>query len=391
MKRRRLHAHHRMSRDAERLVWLANGLADSGSRVEDGFWESELEAVVLRLLGDGGDEPLTQALDRLYETNGRAYDELADFIESVTEGGVVDTPEGPRRALLIALPVLTWSRYLIPTRSLTPAQCQAVKVHLAAHVLAAPTQVALADYLFSPDQLPRGYAETHAFATRLWQAAAAGQDLAVDAGRLAESGQFISDVRYLLGAVLVPTGAPVFRWNEADGNRDTAQRQWQTQGSPHFTALMPGCAAELLLPDAYFSAWRRADREGRPHSLRAAAAYLQTMLDVPAAKLRAVVAPSYDRRLEEWRIGFGLHDSAEVLHGVVWPLLGAEDEGHDMGAEIEQVLKEAGVGEVVVLEQRFPFEFCEDCGAPMFPNIDGEVVHAEMPEQTTDSAPLHLH
>lgn len=390
MKHRRLHAHHRMNRDAERLVWLANGLADSGSRPEDAYWETQLAQLILGQLRTGRDDGLTQALDRLYETNGRAYDELADLIESHAEGGLIDTPDGPRQALLIGVPVLAWSRFNIPVRNLTPDLVRDLKVQLGAHVLAAGARVALADYLFSPDQLPRGYAATRAFAEQLWQAAQTGRDMEVDAGRLAESGQFISDVRYLLAAVLATPGAPVFRWNEADGSRDTALAQWQAQGGALISSLLTGCSAELLLPDAYFAAWRRADREGRPHSLRAAVAYLQAMLDVPASGLRAAVAPSYDRRLEEWRIGFGPRDSAEVLHGVVWPLLGAEDETTDMGAEIGQVLKAAGVGEVVVLEQRFPFEFCEDCGAPMFPNAEGEVVHAEMPE-ASEAPPMHLH
>lgn len=391
MKRRRLHAHPRINRDAERLLWLASGLAESGSRVEDAYWETELRPLVTRLLQEGGDEAITQALDRLYETNSRAYDELADFVESQAESRLLDTPEGPRLALLIAMPVLAWSRYLIPTRNLSPQQCRDLKVQLGAHVLAASGRLAVADYLFSPDQLPRGYAETRAFAEGLWQAAAEGRDLAVDASRLAESGQYISDVRYLLAAVLVAPGEPVFRWNEMDGSRDGARQQWAGQGGAVVAALMTGCASELLLPDAYFAAWRRADREGRPHSLRAAVAYLQATLDVPAAKLRAVVAPAYDRRLEEWRIGFGLADAAEVVHGVVWSLLGAEDEASDMGAEIEQILKEAGVGQVVVLEQRFPLEYCEDCGAPLFPNAEGDVVHAEMPEPAGDAAPMHLH
>jgi hypothetical protein len=27
-------------------------------------------------------------------------------------------------------------------------------------------------------------------------------------------------------------------------------------------------------------------------------------------------------------------------------------------------------------------EFCDDCGAPLFPDREGELVHAEMPEDT---------
>ncbi|HEX7649512.1 MAG TPA: DUF2863 family protein, partial [Noviherbaspirillum sp.] len=40
--------------------------------------------------------------------------------------------------------------------------------------------------------------------------------------------------------------------------------------------------------------------------------------------------------------------------------------------------------------ERFPMEFCEDCGAPLYPDSDGELVHAEMPEDVP-SGTEHFH
>jgi hypothetical protein len=390
MKRRRIHSKHRMSRDAERLVRLAQGLAESGSRVEDAYWETELQQLIGRLLESGQEESINLALDRLNETQARGYDELADLVESVAEGELIATPDGPRHLLLIALPILVWSRYSIPARRLPADVVTALTAQLGAHVLAADTRCVLADHLYSPDQLPYGYAQTRRYAEGLWQALREGRVFQEDASRLAEAVPYISDVRYVLGAVMVEPGRPLFRWNEADGSRETALELWRAQGGPNLQGVLPGCGYELLLPDAYFAAWRRADREGRPYSLRAAVAYLQATLDIQAGALRAVVAPFYDRRLEEWRVSFAL-PSGDVVHGVVWPLLGAEDETSDTAAEIEQTLKAAGVGEVLVLQQRFALEYCEDCGAPLYANGEGEVVHAEMPEQDVHQAPTHLH
>lgn len=391
MKRRRIHSKHRMNRDAERLVWLAQGLAESGSRVEDAYWEAELQQLIGRLLDTGQEESINLALDRLSETQGRGYDELADFVESVAEGELMATPDGPRHLLLIALPVLTWSRYSIPARRLPAEVVTALTNQLGAHVLATGVRCTLANHLYSPDQLPYGYAQTRRYAESLWQALREGRAFQEDASRLAEAVPYISDVRYVLGAVMVEPGRPVFRWDEADGNRDESLQLWRAQGGANLQTVLPGCGYELLLPDAYFAAWRRADREGRPYSLRAAVAYLQAVLDIQPGALRAVAAPFYDRRLEEWRVSFALQRQGEVLHGVVWPLLGAEDETSDTAGEIEQSLKAAGVGEVVVLQQRFALEYCEDCGAPLFANAEGEVVHAEMPEQDAHQAPAHLH
>ena len=72
MKRRRLYGRHRLSRDAERLAWLAQGLADSGSRLEDVWLESEMSALIEKLLKSADEDALNQALDRLRETNSRA-------------------------------------------------------------------------------------------------------------------------------------------------------------------------------------------------------------------------------------------------------------------------------------------------------------------------------
>ena len=387
MKRRRLYGRHRLSRDAERLAWLAQGLADSGSRLEDVWLQSEMSALIEKLLKSGDEDALNQALDGLRETNPRDYDELADLIEAACEVG----QSGGQSHLLLALPVLAWSRYAIPTRNVPKAVLDTLRVQLSAHILGTEARVNFADYLFSPDQLPQGYADTWALAEALRMAATTNQDLKVDARQLPESQMFVSDVRYLIGIVQVPAGRPVFRWNEVDGGRAAALVDWREQGGPGFQSLLTGSNYEVLTPDAYFSAWRHADMETRPFALKAAVAYLQNLFSLPANRLRAVAAPYYEHGLEEWRISFLRPGSDDVVHGVTWPLLGTDDENADLGAEIEALLKGVGVGEVHILNTRMPVEYCDDCGAPLFPNLDGENVHTELPEEIQDSPPAQLH
>jgi len=386
MKRRRLHGRHRLSRDAERLAWLAQGLAGSGSRLEDAWWDAELSALIDKLLRAGDDDALNQALDRLHETASRGYDELADLIEAGCE--VQRDAEGAH--LLIALPVLAWSRYAIPARQVPAATLDALRAQLCAHVLGAETRVHFADHLFSPDQLPQGYVETREFAAALAKSAADGKDLPVDARQLVASQVFVADVRYLMASVYIPAGRPVFRWNEPDSGREAALLAWRAQGAPNLQALLPGCNYQVLLPDAYFAAWRQADRETRPFALQSAVPYLQSLFGVPAKGIRAVAAPYFDRALEEWRIGFGLANDDTVVHGVIWPLLGGDDQNADIGGEIDSLLKAAEIGEVRLLDTRMPLEYCDDCGAPLFPNAEGENVHTELPEDM-QGEPAHLH
>ncbi|MBX3686875.1 MAG: DUF2863 family protein [Rhodocyclaceae bacterium] len=389
MKRSRFARRSGLSRDAESLLRLATGLAESGSRAEDRFWESQLTEVIDRLLEENEEAAFNDALDHLLSSNPRAYDELADYIESRAETAL--RSDKKHDILLIAAPLLSWSRFRIPSTSIAPAGVANLRVHLQAHILADDVKLAVADFLFSPDQLPAGYCATAQFADALGQAALEQRDLHIDPAMLAETNQFLSDTRYLLAAVAVPRGEALFRWQQPGCSRELALEQWRAQGGACVAPMLPGCALEVVLPETYFAASREADRDSRPYSVRASVAFLGTTLETPASSLRAVVAPFHDQQLEEYRIGFAQRGKDAVVHGVVWPLLGAEDENADVVGQIETVLRDSGVSDITVLDHRYPLEYCDDCGAPYYPSPEGEVVHAELPEDQADQAPRHLH
>ncbi len=391
MKRTRFSSRNRISADATELARLAAGIAESGGKLEDAFWESRLAEVVDSLLQNGAEDDLNAALDRLFDTNPVAHDELADMVEARAESTRIAVAGQEFDVLLVNAPVLAWSRYSIPAGSIPKSTLAALAVQLGAHVFAADARVALVDYLFSPDQLPRSFVDTRNLTRELGEAALAGQHLKLDTDNLEETNRFLSDVRYLVGAVVVPKGAPIFRWNEKDGSRDGALKEWIKQGAPNLEPLLTGCAYQPLLADAYHAACRNADKASRPYSLRASVAFLQATQGVTAEQLRAVIGPFHDRRLEEYRIGFGPRDREATWHGVVWPLLGSEDENTDAVGEIEGVLRECGMKEITFLDHPFPFEFCDDCGMPLYPNAEGEVVHPEMPEQGHDAPSQTLH
>ena len=407
MKKPRVPYRTKSPRAVRELSRLAAGLAASGSRIEDAFWENQLAAKIHAQLRSGDDQNLEAALDQLYDADPAGYDEFIYAIEAAIECDVLTLTDADTKhdVLMFAAPVLTWSRFSIPSGTLPEAMLANLRVHFQAHVLAADVQFSLADCLFSPDQLPRGYHLTNELAGKLWTAAAAGRDLHMNPRQLAETGRFLSDTRYLLGAVAVPQGKPMFRWQEAAGSgevsgisdvsgtnplKQESLHAWQTQAGAVLRPLFQGCAFELLLPDGFFSAWRMADRLARPYSMHATIDLLQSTLNIPANGLRAVIAPFYDQWLEEYRVSFTFKDRSDVLYGIVWALVGDEDESSDTVAQIETTLRECGVTHITLLENRFPLEYCDDCGSPLFPNPEGEVVHAELPEES-DAAPVHLH
>ena len=386
MKRSRFPRRSKQTPDVDALVRLAQALGRSSSHIEDGYWETRLRLLVENQLKSGSDESINMALDQLYNSGERAYDRLADLIEACCESRSEELD-----LVMFAAPVLAWSRFTIPTGTIPAEVLANARVHLHAHVLAQNARLGLADFLFGPDQLPQGYCETARLREKLAKAALHSRDQHFDPAQMPETVGFLSDTRYLLGVVAVPRGGALFRWQENDMDRDEILKLWRAQGGEALRPAFPACAMEALLPLPFFSACREADRISRPYSVRAGIAFLNTSFNMEPGQLRAVVAPFFERQLEEYRIGITLAGSSEVIHGLVWPLLEAEDESTDIPAQIEAILREAGLTEILFLDHRFPLEFCEDCGAPLYPNPEGEPVHAEIPEEQVASAPQHLH
>src|SRR4051812_6282004 len=395
MPRSRAKSPPRLTRDAERLIALANGLNASGSLTEDRFWEAEMSGLVVKLLDNGNDAPMDGALDHLYQTNLGAYDTLIELVESESESLVAMQGDRAWQALLIAAPIVTWSKYAIPSGTIARDEAQALQVQLQAHVLSGGARLSLVPYLYSIAQLPRHFSELRRLAARLADAAITGEVPRIDFARLPETAHLLADTRFLVGRAAVPRGHALFRWQEdASGHagRAGSLEQWIAQARPTLAKILPGCVFECLLPDAYYVNCRESDRRVRPFGIRAAVSFLENALKVKAGELQAVVAGFGEERVDEYRIAFSLSDDPEVAHGVVWPLYGREDETARPGPldEVVAQLTESGVNEVKKLPGTFTPEYCEDCGAPLFANADGEIVHAELPEEA-DIQAAHFH
>lgn len=380
------------------LSWLATGLAQAGSRIERSYWFERLQGLVEQLLADEDDEALNTVLNRLSESEPVAHDALMDTIESAVETTTAIIDGKPHDVLLIACPLLTWSRYVIPAPVLTKKNQLVLAEMLKNTVLTRHARVTTLGMLVGPDQIPREFTQLAQLTRNLADALVHDQAAALHDQAREETNRFLSDTRYLIAAVAVPKGEPLFRWQEARAASGSAQtndrtdieRLWANTCQPLLEPLLAGCRLSALLPDAFHAACAAADRASRPHSVQACVNFLHEVLNLPPEKLRASIGPFHAQRLEEFRIALGPRNDEVLYHGVVWPLLGVEDEQTDMVAEIEQVLRAAGVTDIVTHEHRFPMEFCEDCGGPMYANADGELAHLEMPESAaTQPSTLH--
>jgi len=400
---------HKLSAESQRLASISQAIVQAASRVEERSWERQLDTQLQKLLKTNHQDSIDAALNVLFKDDLAAYDVLMDSVEAVSESStMVEQQDGGDliwQALLVAAPILAWTRFSIASGAIPAELLSTLSAHFSAHLLAQGTRMAMAPTLYAIDQLPRTHAETYAMTHKLAQAAHKGTAIKA-ATRAPETAPFLADTRYLLVAIVAPQGAPLFRWQEPQhhvnfaAERANSLEQWRAQATANVARLLPGCGIELLLPEAYYVACREADKLIRPISIRAAVHYLTNTLGVEASDLRAVIAgfgeESADGQIDEYRVGFTLRQTTEVVYGIVWPLYGQEDEnGTPMEGpltasptpltpinEIIAHLNEAGITHIKRINEQYVAEYCDDCGAPLFADPTGELVHAEMPEDT---------
>jgi hypothetical protein len=395
MRRTRHSSRARQSGDADTLIKLAKRLSESGSRIEDRLWERRLAELLNDRLARRDDEPIDSALDELAGSQQAAYDDLADLAEACAECRTVELDGQSWDTLLVIVPLLAWSRYELPATRLAAHVLQAVQTQFTGHVAARQARVAFADHLYTIDQLPEALSDVRRSLDALTGALASGK-LAIDPRKLREPVAMLADTRYLLAVVAAPSGSALFHWQEVGVDPDAklaALAAFVEQAGAGLQPAMTGCRYRVLPPQAFHSGLREADRELRGFSIEAAVAYMRLAFEVSPAEIVAAAGLFEDARGQmgaEIRVGLArTADEDGVIEGVVWPLLGDDEE--QALEEIERALKALGVARVTLHTHRFPLEFCDDCGAPMFPTSAGNVVHAEPPEDIEErpAAPLH--
>ncbi|NDD78084.1 MAG: DUF2863 family protein, partial [Betaproteobacteria bacterium] len=305
-----------LSPDAERLVASALGLANSGSRLEDAYWQQMLAKRLEHLLDTNHPQAIYDALDRTHLTDLEAYGALIEMVEHCAETVIVEYEGQPWQCLLVSAPLVAWTRFGITSGRLPAAHATALGAHWQAHCLANPVRFCMVPWLYSIDQLPRDFSELRKLTRRLGTAALKGQDPRLDFSAFPETAEMLADSRFILAGVAAPLGQPLLRWQdlEADDHATRVQclEQWVAQGRPNLEPVMVGCGFECLLPDAFHINLRESDRRVRPYALRAAVHYLTHALSIEAKQLRANIAAFGQDRLDEYRVGLSFDSDEEV-------------------------------------------------------------------------------
>src|SRR5690606_34588762 len=318
---------------------------------------------------------------------------LVEQAETCSESLVLKRQDEEFDILLVSAPIVAWTRYRLPEGRLTTEQKNALQDALAELIAADGAQIAMLPGLITFDQMPQSFQETRLLTQRLGALALGVSNEACPMREPADTEGMMADARFAVAAIAVPKGQPVFRWQHPETpaleSREQAQQLWSSRVGELLGTLFTGCQTEVILPDAFYTTNREADRRIRPMALRAAVTWLQTAANMPGNELRAAIAACGNNGVEEFRIGFTPRVSNDVIYGCVWPVLSKEEavidavesSQVDVPESIAALLKELGVSEVRRLPGIQTPEYCEDCGAPFFPNFVGEMMHPELPEE----------
>ena len=418
MKRLRKKSPARLSKDAERLIQMASATVDSGCRIENRYWEMQLESMATQLLDGGLDSAIEAALDHTYGKEPDAHDVLADTVEAAAESYFFEANGKSYQALLISVPIVAWSKYPIAAGKLSATAIAPIEANLRKHIFAGDTQSMVYPFLYSIDHLPQSFSETRKLLKTLADAAANKQKLPVRQDKI-ETIDMPADTRMLLAVAIAPLGHAIFRWQEQSSpapvkadtktsssktakkavakigtpmSRSDCLAQWVEHSKTALATLIPGASFECGLPDAFFPNCRECDKRVRPYMITSAVDHLEAALATSREQLYAIIAGVGDTQVDEYRVAFALRNTGEVINGMIWPLVSNEDDDANPGPreEIEAILKAAKVGKITKLTGVLTPEFCEDCGAPLFYDPDGEAVHPHMPDDS-DVSPAHYH
>ena len=406
----------KLSADGKRLTALAMEMFYASSFTESEYARLRLQELASSLIKRGRQSVISQAGEYLFNTDMEAYNCLLEVIESYCESAVIVEKHHRYQFLLVAIPVLAWTRFTIPSGELGTTVYQALHEAFRQTLLAEGVQMSLSPVLYAVDRMPMEPVEVYRASQQFLESIKTGKPCVLPVKQ--ETVPFMADGRYLLAGVMADEGSPIFCWQsvpdpaDMEVQKNRALQLWQRAALPWIKQVLPGCHLEFLLPGGVFNTCRKTDQEIRPATVRAAVQYLENALNIPAQALGAVIGGfgknSSGNQVEEYRISFYHPKDRKIVYGIVWPIYGVEEiDGMSMPVLLEnhpgstkakagsqllaifRLLRELGVQFEKTPVDRFITEYCDDCGVPLFADTKGELVHAEMPEDVQKDIRLH--
>lgn len=357
----------------ERIAAL---LLESSSRLEDDALEARLFEMCSASLNAGDDTELEAALSLLKDTRPPAYEQLLAAAEDCAQS--VTDAEGC--ALLMLIPVMAWSRYKNYTGVVETEVLEELAASVQKHLCGSKSQVVIGNVMFSAENIPESLTNVRSLLNRLRTSTETVADIRSIVTKAPVSD--FADTRYLACLVKAKKTEDLFR-NPCENLSERARVQMEFCLDAHelLEMTMLGSVFEVQPACAFFTAWRQSEAAMRIWTVKALVDFVNTM-GHDAKSVIATVAlfvpggSAAEDAMPEIRVGIcPSNDQKRVVAGIAWPVLPEEYEQAESLAH--DVLISKGVERIVMHPQSFPLEWCEQCGAPMYANVEGMVVHVD--------------
>ncbi len=370
-----------LSEESKKLLNLAYCASDSTSNLEDRLVQTQIEALCNATLARGEDSDIEAALALLKEEEGTQYDDLLSLAEGCAE--FYEDKEGAH--LLILLPVLAWSRYKIPFGKMPESLAKKIAVLYKTYFASPKALIAIGNSLIAAEHIPERLTDVRKLLTKLVKPKKEAAVVDISYLLTSDPADDFSDVRYIAFGITVTDSADLFGALPID-RIEKARRlmDFSLKARSELRQFMTGSMLEVQAPAAFFTAWRQAVASERLFSLKALVSYV-CIGKVTPEKLIATTAifsnlsgDAHNEAQPEVRIGISFtYEANRIVAGVVWPCEPTELEIAQGFAK--EVLLLEGIKTVVAHDQLFPLEWCEQCGAPLYANPEGNVTHVEKP------------
>ena len=375
-----------MDEAASELIRYARLATEATSRFEDGVVDTGFESAVRAPLDKGEDAVIETALNRLKEEESPAYEELLSMAEDCAQTRV----DAKGVHLLVLIPIMCWSRYLIPHGKISNEALKATAELFQKGWATEKATVQIGDCLLSADHLPEGLADVRHLLDRLTKKTKTG---IVDIAKVVTTTPppDFADVRYLALGVSAPDTASLFHpLNQSYEERARTVMDFCLGVREILQNDFIGTMIDVQPPASFFSGWRQADATMRIFAVRSLVDYVCCMGYRPAdliattAVFTKMGGETHEGDGDEIRVSISVKDQpSKVVAGVVAPSMPEDNDNNQ--TFIGAVLDNCRVGRIIPLTQTFPMEWCEECGAPLYANPEGYVCHIEPPAGLDES------
>lgn len=362
------------------IIRVMSVLVQCTSQLQAQPYESRLKDLCNAVLAQGEDGDIEAALAhfKAEEPGGYGYEKLLAVAEDCAEA-VVDERGS---ALLMLVPIMTWSRYRNYHGILDEDVLEQIADSIRTNFTSPKARVVMGSHMISADHLPEALREVRGLVERM-RGLGHGDVLDISSQVREVPPPDFADSRYLVCCVAADKTEDLF--HSIDDTLVAAARRMmnfclQVRDILEFTMI--GSVFEVQPAGGFYQSWRESETTMRAWGLKALVDFAGSMGYEPnqlIATLGLFVPNSRDNdKMSELRIGLTPKNERDhVICGIAWPVMPEETEA--FASTARDILESKALNAIVEHEQSFSLEWCEDCGSPLYATPDGLVVHVELP------------